>query len=303
MPIKLPPISRRRFLNRTLAAAASLALGEGCASIHRQTEQDQWALLSDTHIAADPLRISREINMTDNLKIVCQEVLAWRDRPPPILISGDLAFDGGESADYGALTQLLGPMRQGGSEIHLTLGNHDNRERFWAVLSRFKTVPRELPDRQAAIIKTHYANWFVLDSLIKTRTTPGFLGEAQRAWLIQALDANADKPALVVTHHNPDPGNGGANALEDTRQLLAILRPRRHVKAYFYGHTHRWTVGHDPDGLHFINLPPTAYVFEKGQPSGWVRATLRSDGIGLELRCLDKNHQNHGQTLDLAWRV
>ena len=32
------------------------------------------------------------------------------------------------------------------------------------------------------------------------------------------------------------------------------------------------TCGEHDSGIHLINLPPTAYVFEEGKPSGWVRA-------------------------------
>jgi hypothetical protein len=159
-----------------------------------------------------------------------------------------------------------------------------------------------LPERQLAIVRTRHANWFVLDSLIKTLTTPGRLGDAQRAWLAEALDQNADKPALIAIHHNPIRGAARGNALEDTAELLAILRPRRHVKAYFFGHTHRWSVSRDESGLCLVNFPPVAYVFEQGQPSGWVHAALHPDGARLELRCLDRAHKDHGQVIHLAWR-
>ena len=78
----------------------------------------------------------------------------------------------------------------------------------------------------------------LLDSLIETRTTPGLLGDAQRAWLADALDANPDKPALILIHHQPGSigPNKKASGLADAPQLFAILRPRRQVKAYFFGH-------------------------------------------------------------------
>jgi hypothetical protein len=44
-------------------------------------------------------------------------------------------------------------------------------------------------------------------------------------------------------------------------------------------------------------------VFVAGQPSGWARATLRGDGLRLELRCLDHTRQDHGQVVNLTWRA
>ena len=299
MPISLPPISRRRFLAQSLAAAA-LTLGGGCLVPRRETAGESWALLSDIHIAADRKRMARAINMTDNLMAVTKDVLALPQTPRAVLVSGDLAFNSGETADYAAVMDLLQPLRQGGLPIHLALGNHDHRERFWNAMRHDKSVQRSLADKQVAILRGHNANWFVLDSLVKTLHTPGVLGDAQRAWLARALDHNADKPALIVIHHNPN--NGFSGALDDTEELLEILRPRRHVKAYFFGHTHRWDLSRDESGIHLINLPPVAYLFDASLPNGWVHATLRTEGISLELRCLNHAHKDHGQITDLKWR-
>jgi Icc protein len=305
MPVYLPPLSRRRFLRGSLAAAASMAFGAGCATPHRQSSTQSIALLSDIHIDADPTRIERNVNMTNNLRAAVAEVLAWPQRPSAAFVNGDLAHHNGENADYAAVMALLRPLREDGMSIHLELGNHDNRERFWNVLREDKTVQPQLANRQATIVETPEVNWFLLDSLIKTRTTPGLLGEEQRAWLTAALDANTDKPALVMVHHQPvivAPGQKN-DGLEDTAELLAILRPRRHVKAYFFGHTHHWKVTPDESGLHLINLPPVAYVFTAGQPSGWVHASIDSTHGRLELRCLDHSHPAHGQVVNLAWRA
>jgi 3',5'-cyclic-AMP phosphodiesterase len=304
VPVYLPPISRRRFLSGSFAAAAALALGQGCALPNGKRDENNVALLSDIHIAADPQKIERHVNMTDNLRTVMAEVMAWPQQPGTVFINGDLAFDDGEKSDYAAVLGLLRPLREAGLPIHLGMGNHDNRENFWSVLRPAKTVQPNLPGRQAAIVRTERANWFVLDSLIQTRTTPGLLGDMQRAWLAAALDANANKPALIMIHHQPGPPAPGKkfSGLEDAAELLAILRPRRQVKAWFFGHTHRWDVRQDESGIHLINLPTTAYLFEEGPPNGWVHASVQESGARLELRCVDHGHKDHGQVVNLAWR-
>jgi 3',5'-cyclic AMP phosphodiesterase CpdA len=141
----------------------------------------------------------------------------------------------------------------------------------------------------------------VLDSLDKTLSTPGVLGPEQLGWLAKTLDANPDKPALVMIHHNP--GIAGNIGLIDTVALFEVIRPRKQVKAYIYGHTHTWKVEQDNTGLHLINLPPVSYVFHEGDPAGWVHATLQKNGLRLELRCIDTAHPSHGQVHNLTWRV
>jgi len=43
-------------------------------------------------------------------------------------------------------------------------------------------------------------------------------------------------------------------------------------------------------------------VFKAGRPSGWVRATLATDGMEIQLLCLDVKHPEHGQIKQLKWR-
>ena len=40
-----------------------------------------------------------------------------------------------------------------------------------------------------------------------------------------------------------------------------------------------------------------------GQPSGWVDAHLKPNGIVLELHCIDPSHPKDGQKVDLTWRA
>jgi hypothetical protein len=238
--------------------------------------------------------------MADNFELVSKELLSLPSRPANVFVTGDCAFSSGEAADYSTLTQMLDPIRQDQMPVHLALGNHDNRERFWESLKAEKSEKRPLTDKQVGLVKMAHANWLILDSLEKTLSTPGLLGQEQLDWLAKTLDANQKKPAIVLVHHNP--WLSGNMGLKDTQAFLDIIRPRHQVKAYIYGHTHTWTVQQDSSGIHLVNLPPVAYVFQQGQPSGWVRADLKSDGLRLELRSVDPTHKAHGQVVELPWR-
>jgi Icc protein len=240
--------------------------------------------------------------MMDHFTTVAGELLALPERPAGVFILGDCAYNSGQAGDYRLVVDLLGPIRAAQMPVHLALGNHDNRERFWEALQAEKAAQRPLADKQVALVRTPRANWFVLDSLEKTLSTPGLLGQEQLDWLARTLDANRSKPALVLLHHNPGT-LANVSGLKDTEALFEILRPRKQVTAYIFGHTHAWHVGHDPSGIHLINLPPVAYVFREGDPAGWVHATLERKGMRLELRCVDPAHKAHGQILKLLWRA
>lgn len=302
MPIHLNPVSRRRFLKGTLAASAGLFLGRNLLAEEKPVDEHTWALLSDPHIAADREKVSRKINMTEHLKSVTREVVDLPKRPAAVLVNGDCAFNLGEPGDYGVFTDLIEPLRNAQLPIHLTLGNHDDREHILDAVAEAKEGKGKVVDKLVSLIRTPRANWFLLDSLEFTNKTPGLLGEQQLEWLGKALDENKDKPAIVVTHHTPNLGES-KGGLKDTDKLLEMMESRKHVKAHIFGHSHVWEVKQRESGLHLINLPAVAYVFKEGQPSGWVLATMQADGLRLKLSSVDKEHKANGQTLELKWRT
>src|SRR5580700_11131949 len=107
MPIHLPPLSRRKFLIRSVVAGAGLALSRKIFAADKNIDEDSWALFSDTHIAADRAKIVRDVNMTDHLAAVSRELLALPRPPAGVFILGDCAWDSGEKGDYQTFTNLL----------------------------------------------------------------------------------------------------------------------------------------------------------------------------------------------------
>jgi len=294
-------ITRRRFLAGSLAAAGLLC-GRRIAAEPPGTDENRWALVSDTHIREEREQKYRGVNPAENFVHVRTEILALKPRPAGVIVTGDLVFLEGHAADYAVLADLVRPFRDAGIGLHFALGNHDNRENFWSAFPDAKPAGKPpVPDKHVGIISTPRANWLLLDSLEKTKATPGLLGKAQLDWLAKELDARPEKPAIVVAHHPRDPTRA-LEGLKDTDALFDVLRPRRQVKAYVFGHTHRWHVS-KYRGIHLINLPTTAWLFSAKEPQGWVDARLRPDGITLTLSALDKKHKSHGQTVELAWRA
>jgi len=306
MPITLPPIDRREFIKGSLvfgsttimlSRGASAAGGDGA-----KLDQNRVALLADTHISADPnlsypgtkwpgssvLENEHErVNMAQCLVDVAKNVIALNPRPAHLIINGDCAMSRGTEAEYKELLRLVQPIRVAGITVHVTIGNHDNREKLWKLLPFLK---KEQMGIQAGVIELPHANLVLLDSGRK-----GILGDKQLNWLAKQLDARTDKPALVFGHYNPYPNRGvrPIKGMSDGSTLLKLLAKRKHARAYLYGHTHEWQ--HDQrNHLHLINQPAVSYYFGKGHAHGWVDMKLTKQSADLELRCIDRKHKQHG---------
>ncbi|MBL9151962.1 MAG: metallophosphoesterase [Verrucomicrobiales bacterium] len=317
MPLHLPPttaVSRRQFLRGSAFVAGALCLKSTRLSLSAAEADapERWALLSDTHIAADPAFVTRQgVNVTDHLKRVVAEVLAEKDRLDGVLIDGDCAFDDGQPGDYGQLATLLAPLREAGLPIHMTMGNHDDRVSFLAAFSDHRPDAPPVDGKHVSVVEGRHANWIFLDSLRYVNKVEGEFGKAQLAWLDQYLAAHAAKPALLIGHHYPQvfredviPGDQKIkiSGLVDSDPFLKLLDRHACAKAYIYGHSHDWKMAVDAKGAHQVNLPPTAYVFNNARPNGWVRATVGAGGMTLELRALDPAHPEHGKPAELKWR-
>jgi 3',5'-cyclic AMP phosphodiesterase CpdA len=300
MPLHVIP-NRRQFLASAAAAAGCFALPGLSRGEDAKSNVATLALLADTHIAADKEAILRDVKMAEHLAKVWDEVREVK--PAAALLHGDVAMLEGKSGDYKTVADLLVPGGQAALPLHFMMGNHDDRGPFRSVLQDQAASPIE--SKHVALLDIGAANWLMLDSLDGVNKTPGKLGGDQLAWLTKALDEHADKPAIISVHHNPvwpsnDPNfkNGG---LTDTVALFDVIQPRKHVKAVFFGHTHNWSLS-QREGVHLVNLPPVAYVFGKGRPSGWVRADVSGTGLKLTLSALDKQHPQHGEQHELLWR-
>ena len=303
MPVTLPQLSRREFLRRVALAgvAAAFAPSSRAGLFGKARDKHTFAFFSDTHVAADAALTNNGVNMADHLAACVRELAAWPAQPAAVIVNGDLAFKAGFPEDYATFGKLIEPVRAL-APLHLSLGNHDERERFWSAFPHDAEKQRSVPQKQATVFAGERANWFLLDSLDVTTSTPGALGAAQLDWLAAELGARPDKPAILVAHHNLQTP-GLAAGLTDSAALEEVFARHRQVKAFVFGHTHNWHVETHATGVHLVNLPPTGYVFKTGRPSGWVRCTLARDGAEFELRSLDANHPEHAQVKKLSWRA
>lgn len=263
-----------------------------------------FAFLSDTHVAGNPETIARDVNMTANLQSSIAEVLALKNRPAGVLFNGDCVYLKGLPDDYTQFAKCIQPLVDAGYPLHMTMGNHDDREPFYEAVAGLKPETPLVESKHVSVVETPFANLFLLDTLMKTNIVTGEIGDAQMKWLASALDAHSDKPAIVMAHHTPQftpPEEGKLwGGIKDTAAFVELLTSKPHVKAYVFGHSHVWSQKQH-GSLQLINLPANAYVFSAKQPNGWVLATLRPTGIHFQLQAHNKAHPSHRQTFEVNW--
>jgi len=271
-------------------------------------DQNRVALLADTHISANPKLVypgtkwpgspvkeseHEGVNMANSLAQAAKSVIALNPRPAHLIVNGDCALSRGTEAEYKEFLRLVEPIRAAGITIHVTIGNHDNREKLWKLIPFLK---KEQMGVQADVIELPHANLVLLDS-----GKQGVLGPKQLDWLAEQLDQRADKPALIFCHFNPYPNRGvrPIKGMRDGASLLKLLAERKHARAYFHGHTHEWQ--HDQQNhLHLINQPAVSYYFGKGHAHGWVDMKLSETSADLELHCINPEHPQHGERRQIS---
>ena len=262
--------TRRAFLGGLVGSAWATGCQPRVGS--KGNPRGWFAFLSDTHIAADRATSMHGQVMAGNLSEVVAEILAADDAPRSVVVNGDLALTDGQVGDYRTFLELMEPLRRSGVTLHATLGNHDDRGNCRAALPGLEDAKL---DRRVGVIDHQDLRLILLDSLDRPNVTRGELGTDQRLWLSQTLDAHPELPALIFVHHHLDASTDAA--LNDTTELLALLKTKRQAKAVVVGHAHVWA-HEEVDGLHVINLPAIAYKFARKEPLGWCAFRPRVGG-------------------------
>jgi 3',5'-cyclic AMP phosphodiesterase CpdA len=297
-PQKVVPDATAGSLAHAISRRAFLAIcAAGCAksAIPPSASEEEWALLSDTHIHYDPKMTAWDSCMTENLLQVLDEVADLA--PDQVLFNGDVAFRAGDPPDYAQFLTILNRSSKPRADLHFTLGNHDHRAHLVAALT--PAADSVLESKVASGFVGRNTHFLLLDSLEKVNAIAGSLGRPQRDWLSARLKAHPDLPAVIFLHHNPEVSLSG---LTDTPEFLDIVHRHRQVKAVVFGHTHEFRVA-SSDGVHFINLPAVGYRFKPDEPLGWVQSRFRTGGASFELHCIHGNNPNCGRRHELAWRA
>lgn len=300
--IPQPRWSRRQLLRNGLALMAGawalkphevLAYSRPVpASGAGDKDYTRWALLSDTHVAADRENCYRGFFPYLNLQ---EAVAQIGDKlPDRVVITGDLARLRGETDAYENFKTLLAPIARQ-RPLHLGLGNHDDREDFFLAFKNPNAADMAIENKHVVEAEAGPVRLIVLDTLLHVNGGTGELGQSQRSWLETFLRRCDNKPTILFLHH------ALRYDLLDTRSLLEIIRPMAKVKAVVYGHSHKYEFSTDA-GIHLINLPATGFNFASNQPVGWVEARLTGKGGEFILHAVGGNRDMDGRTTPLRWR-
>jgi 3',5'-cyclic-AMP phosphodiesterase len=290
-------IDRRTFLKQSLLAAGTISAGAvSLRARDANSSSVHWALLSDTHIAADPADTYRGFKPHENLARVVEQLKA--SHFDAVLVNGDLARLEGKPVDYVRFADFVDPLAEQ-SALVITLGNHDERKNARSALTKLSGDRQPVEQKFVTVLDTAQLRFVLLDSLMATNVVAGQLGKSQRDWLAASLGQNSSKPTIVFVHHNPDAEND--SGLVDADRLLALLKSQRQVKALFFGHQHIYRHA-QIDGLHLVNLPAVGFNFADGEVVGWLDATFTSQGADLKLHAIGGDLSIDGQVTKLQWR-
>ncbi|MCL5278926.1 MAG: metallophosphoesterase [Planctomycetes bacterium] len=297
-----PPLSRRQLLKGSLALAACagrLRPDWAWAEDSRtrpapagEPEITRWALLSDTHVAADPQDHYHAFYPYRNLQEVIAQIAC--DPPDGLVITGDLARLKGKREDYQNFRTLLTPIDR--RPIYLGLGNHDDRDGFFRVFPDRCEHPGIVKNKHITLAQAGPVRMIVLDTLLKVNGLLGRLGDSQRTWLETVLQSCDDRPTILFLHHAPHMN------LLDRRRLFEIIKPQGKIKAVVSGHSHRYEYS-EVAGIHLISLPSTGYTIWSDAPVGWVDAKLTARGGEFTLHAFEGDCTLDGHTHTLRWRA
>jgi Icc protein len=291
-------MDRRKFLERTAKTVGALAIAASVKSWGDEAPAAEkpvhLALLSDTHVAADPKSENRKFLPWDNLKATVARVL--EAAPDAVIHNGDVARTKGELEDYRAVETLLAPLAAQ-VPIYIGMGNHDSRENFFKVFDKASTAGQKIAGKHVLVIERPSVRFIMLDSLLYVNQVAGFLGLAQRDWLGKFLSESDDRATVLFVHHTLGDGDG---ELLDADRFFRVILPHKKVKAVIYGHSHAYNFSKREE-IHLVNIPAVGYNFKDSEPVGWVDAQFTSKGAELTLKASGGNRSADGKTTSLNW--
>lgn len=191
----------------------------------------KFIVMSDLHLVPEG-ELSLTLDTGARLEQAVETVIARYGDADFCVLAGDLA-DLGQVEAYRRLQAIIARLP---IPVHITLGNHDDRPAFLEVFGAEFANGTSKVDK---VIDRKGYRVILLDSSEPGRVD-GVLEPAQIDWLKVRLSEAADRPVIVILHHN-------ANALhiesDDIRILdegpfLDALKTHRDIRQVIAGHVH-----------------------------------------------------------------
>ncbi|WP_417694344.1 metallophosphoesterase [Roseibium sp.] len=234
-------------------------------------------VLSDLHIVPAGT-LSHGLDTTERLETGIDFVNSRHADADLIVLAGDLA-DHGETAAYLRLQETIGRFLV---PPVLTLGNHDNSDRFVAQFGAERV--NQQTGRIDSVIDTNGHRVIVLDTSVPGQPG-GRLQEAQLQWLKQSLEAAEGRPVIIIMHHNLTPFGVPTDSiiLENGEAFAEIARSCGSLRHVIGGHVHM-SVSGSMMGVPFCTIAGGHYNIEprlgKPTPTHGTEVVPRREGPG-----------------------
>lgn len=194
------------------------------------------AQITDTHIR-EPGRLAYgRLDTAPYLKAAVRSVMALKQRPDAVLLTGDLT-DFGRPAEYEHLAELLAPLSM---PYYLMPGNHDDRDQMRRSFPSHSYLGTEGFIQYA--INLGAMRLLALDT-VETGASGGRLCPPRLAWLKEQLDEDHYRPTILALHHPPFKSLIGhmdlIGLMEGAKELETLVCSYRNVERIVSGHLHR----------------------------------------------------------------
>lgn len=195
-----------------------------------------FAQITDLHIRKPGQLAYGKVDTAAYLRTTIESVLALRQRPAAVVVTGDLT-DFGRVEEYETLRELLAPLTM---PVYLMPGNHDDRQNLRTVFADHEYLGTN------GFVQYH-VQIGPLQVLALDTSEPGhsdgMLCEARLNWLDRQLAAMQGKPVVIAMHHPPFRTLiGHMDRIGLTRGaagLESIVRQYPNVERVVCGHLHR----------------------------------------------------------------
>jgi 3',5'-cyclic-AMP phosphodiesterase len=230
------------------------------------TETLKFVVLSDLHLVEEGA-LSVGLDTAHRMQLAVDCINTRYADADLCIIAGDLA-DLGQEAAYHRLRALTAQIS---IPTYITLGNHDDRPTFLSVFGAEMLAETGKVDH---VIDIKGYRIVVLDSSEPGRVD-GVLTAVQMDWLRARLAEAADRPVIVILHHNANALHIEADDIKllDDAPFIAALKTHADIRQVIAGHVHLTSTA-TYHGLPFTTLAGGHYSvnFNADQPKAAYKA-------------------------------
>ena len=191
----------------------------------------KFVVLSDLHLGSPGMPVNG-LDTAARLAEALDTIARDHADAAFVLLAGDLA-DRGEASAYEHLRLMLDRLAM---PVHITLGNHDDRETFLSVFG----ADRDDPEGRVSVAFDAGGHRIILLDTTDPGLVGGRLCRGRLDWLAARLDEAEGRPVIIVQHHHANPLFLPVDEimLENAHEYVAVLQRHPDVRQVIAGHVH-----------------------------------------------------------------